>query len=144
MKVVIFKHPFGFEVGLQIIYLQRKNIPFWLYEFNFKKGVFQKIRDYSEMPLDNDTTAILLKDKGDFILHEYRELSEIPDSYFPDNDSLRYESDFIALVEEFADEVEELLEVIEIPEGERYRINSSFDVEHIEFEKNISWLTATK
>lgn len=145
MKMVLFHNTLGFDTQLQSVYLYQRKIPFWIYFYNFKRNVFQRIEDYNmKDALDEDLVLISLEDKGDFFRWAYGKMDKVPNTYFPKLNELRHDDDFIAFVERFCEELEDLMEVVEVPNGEKYRILEVMEgqKEVLELEKDAQWSTA--
>lgn len=129
---------------IQVDYLKLKGIPYWIYNCDYQERFCLKKSETDVSILTPYTFFLSTIDLGDrYALKddEYRPKS-IYQPYFK---SMRFDEDLIRLIESNPEHYEEYMEVDEAPSGEKYRIRTSYDIQHeiLDLESSISWDVAS-
>lgn len=129
----------------QAKYLRARNITFWPYEVpDWSNGKSFKITnpDFKKMTFGRVYLSTI--DRGEeFDLGPYKNAPE-SDYLTPDFHKLRFDVDFIKIIEDENDIRNRFAEVVEIPDGKRFIIimNEFGDREWLELEEDMDWITA--
>lgn len=129
---------------IQADYLKSKGIPFWVYECNYDEKLCTKKSEsdiHTWLSSTWFTSTIDLGDQYRLKDGEYRPKS----IYRPRFEDMRFDEDLIKLVENDPERYEDYLEVEEVPSGEKYCIQTSYDShrEHLDRESRMHWDIAT-